>query len=57
MTLPIWEIASRCSNEWVVLNRGLRVIDRGPELQPLRAQHGSRCTFYFVPPPAHHPEK
>jgi hypothetical protein len=50
--MTIWEMQQFYRDEWVVLDRCLRVIDKAASLRDLRSRHGDRdgrCTYYFVP--------
>jgi hypothetical protein len=48
--MPIFHLDPRYSDTWVVLDRGLRVVDCGQHLEALRRKHGAdtRRTFCFV---------
>lgn len=47
MPIQLWEAPQR--EEWLVLDRGLKVIDRGERLAELRVRHGDRSrTFLLV---------
>ena len=50
-TINILEMSRRYRNEWVVLDRGLNVLDRAADLETLKSRRGDRpsgVTFYFV---------
>jgi hypothetical protein len=51
MAVPIFHLDSSYRDTWVVLDRGLRVVDSGEHLEPLRRKHGLRMTFCFVADP------
>ncbi|MFA5140984.1 MAG: hypothetical protein WC728_17290 [Elusimicrobiota bacterium] len=49
--LNVLEMDRLYQNEWVVLDRSLKVVDHGPDLSLLRARYGespSRYTLYYV---------
>ena len=47
----ILEMAGRYRNEWVVLDRSLKVVDHGPDLGALRTKYGPSqpSLTYFLP--------
>jgi hypothetical protein len=56
--LNVLEMDRLYQNEWVVLDRSLKVVDHGPDLISLRARYGenaSRYTMYFVASSCDHP--
>ena len=49
MTINLLDIARRFQDLWIVLDRGLNVVDSGDDLQTLCRKHaGMRRTYYFV---------
>lgn len=46
----VLELLRRHHDEWIVLDRQLTVLDRGPELAPLRARWAARPATYLRSP-------
>jgi hypothetical protein len=49
--INVLEVSRLYCNQWVVLDRSLKVLDHGPDLQFLWSKYGSlssRLTFYFA---------